>query len=254
MQTVAAHRAWMEKRVLWHFACGAGLALAGVAIVEGLLLVGLHPLGPVGWPGLGVLAATAFGGIAGLIGGSLVVYAYYVLNFFHQYRFPEFYANPYGTVSWAVALGLLAIGILAARPRVLREISAEVELAARRLYEGALVESEERLRVITDNLPALVAYIDAGQHYRFNNRAYEDWLHMPRKEIVGRPVREVWGEERYALFKPNLERALRGERVTHEYAVNEGGVERHILASYVPDLDASGHVRGFFLLGSDITQ
>jgi diguanylate cyclase (GGDEF)-like protein/PAS domain S-box-containing protein len=67
-------------------------------------------------------------------------------------------------------------------------------------------------------------------------------------------VREVWGEERYARLKPNIDRALRGERVVHDYVVAEDGVERHILVNYVPDFDALGRVKGFFVLGSDITQ
>jgi diguanylate cyclase (GGDEF)-like protein/PAS domain S-box-containing protein len=99
-----------------------------------------------------------------------------------------------------------------------------------------------------------VSYVDAQERYRFNNKAYEQWLRLPSDEILGRTVREVWGEEYYARFKPNIERALRGERVSYEYAVTEGGVERHVLASYVPDLDGAGRVNGFFVLGSDVTQ
>jgi len=46
---------------------------------------------------------------------------------------------------------------------------------------------------------------------------------------------------------------LRGERVTYDYSVAEGGVERYVLANYVPDLDTGGRVKGFFVLASDIT-
>jgi diguanylate cyclase (GGDEF)-like protein/PAS domain S-box-containing protein len=66
-------------------------------------------------------------------------------------------------------------------------------------------------------------------------------------------VREVWGEERYAMIAPNVARALQGERVSHEYAIVVEGVERRIMATYVPDLDHAGRVRGFFVMGIDIT-
>jgi diguanylate cyclase (GGDEF)-like protein/PAS domain S-box-containing protein len=148
----------------------------------------------------------------------------------------------------------MGIVILAVRPRLLRAAAAEAELKALRSYEDALRVSESRLRTIADHLPALVSYVDAQERYRFNNKAYEQWLRLPSDEILGRTVREVWGEEYYARFKPNIERALRGERVSYEYAVTEGGVERHVLASYVPDLDGAGRVNGFFVLGSDVTQ
>jgi diguanylate cyclase (GGDEF)-like protein/PAS domain S-box-containing protein len=233
---------------------GAGLTLVGVGIVEGLLVAGMPPLGPVGWPGLGALAGTALGGAAGLAGGALVLVAYFGVNLLLPGRFPEFFSHPHNTVSWLLALALVAGAILAARPRLLRAAAAEAELSARRTYEEALRESEARLRIITDNLPALVSYIDAQERYRFNNRAYEEWLGMPRAEMAGRRVRDIWGEEVYARLKPSIERALRGERVSYEYAANEGGTERHVLASYVPDFDGAGRVKGFFVLGSDITQ
>jgi diguanylate cyclase (GGDEF)-like protein/PAS domain S-box-containing protein len=237
-------------QILW----GACLAALGVLLVEALFIAGLRPLGPMAWPGLGALIATALGGAAGLAGGSLVLGAYYLFNFLQPHRFPEFYSHPYNTISWLVALGLLAAVILATRPRLLRAAAAEAELAARRQYERALRDSEERLHVIADSLPAFVSYIDTDQRYRFNNRAYEDWLSIPRSEITGRTVREIWGEERYAALRPNIERALRGERVDHEYTVLQGGVERRIMASYVPDINPKGEVGGFFVLGSDITQ
>jgi diguanylate cyclase (GGDEF)-like protein/PAS domain S-box-containing protein len=233
---------------------GACLSLAGVALVEGLLAAGLQPLGPIGWPGLGMLAATAICGLPGLSGGAAVTAVYYILNMLPPERFAGFYAQPHITVFWLIAFGAMTIAILLARPRLLRVAAAEAELSTALEYEDALRASEQRLRVITDNLPALVSYIDAAERYHFNNRAYEDWLRMPRAQMDGRTVREVWGEERYAQLKPNIERALRGERVEHDYVVTQEGVERHLLASYVPDFDAAGRVKGFFLLGSDITQ
>jgi diguanylate cyclase (GGDEF)-like protein/PAS domain S-box-containing protein len=235
------------------FAIGVGCTLIGVLLVEALQLAGLRPLSPLGWPGIGLLAAAALAGGTGLASGSLVLAVYYALNFTHQHRFPEFYVSPVTTVSWVVGLMIFAGAILIVRPRLQRAAATEAELRDRRRYEAALRESEERLKVITDNVPALVAYVDAEQRLRFNNRAYEEWLGMPRAPLAGRTVREVWGERRYELLKPSIERALRGERVTHDFALAGAGQERHVLASYVPDFDAAKRVKGFFLLGSDIT-
>ena len=222
------------------FVLGAGLALAGSGLVEALILAGVRPLTPVAWPGLGMILGAALGGMPALAGGTSVLAAYYLLNFVEPQRFPEFYGQLSNTVAWAAGLALVAATVLALRSRL--------------KSEDTLSESEQRLRTITDNLPALVSYIDAGERYRFNNRVYESWLGLGRDDIRGRTVREIWGEELYGLMKPNIERALRGERVSHEYAHAQNGVERHVLASYVPDVDASGSVKGFFVLGSDVTQ
>ena len=230
------------------------MALVGVAFVEVALFLGYRPLSPVGIPGVGMLVATALGGVTGFVGSFAVLTLYALANYTHfPQRFPEFFSTPFYMWLWTAVFAAIVLTILLARPRLLRLASAEAELATRRRYETALRQSEERLQVIADNIPALVAYIDAEERYHFCNRAFEDWLHMSRKLMLGRTVREVWGAERYALFKPNIERALRGERVTFDYSVAEGGVERHVLANYVPDLDTGGRVKGFFVLASDIT-
>jgi diguanylate cyclase (GGDEF)-like protein/PAS domain S-box-containing protein len=244
----------VERSSLVRLGFGAGMALVGVAFVEVALLLGYRPLSPVGIPGVGMLVATALGGMTGFAGSFAVLTLYALANYaYFPQRFPEFFSTPFYMWLWIAVFAAIVLTILLARPRLLRLASAEAELATRRRYEDALRQSEERLQVIADNIPALVAYIDAEQRYHFCNRAFEDWLHMSRKLMLGRTVREVWGAERYALFKPNIERALRGERVTYDYSVAEGGVERYVLANYVPDLDTGGRVKGFFVLASDIT-
>jgi diguanylate cyclase (GGDEF)-like protein/PAS domain S-box-containing protein len=353
---------------------GAGLTLAGVALVEILLRLGMLPFTPLGWPALGALAAAAIAGWSALAGAAAVLLPYYLLNLGHTERFPAFFDGFAPTLSWTAGLLLLGAIVMVLRARLrqaelvatydralreseerfrsLTELSSDYyweqdenlrfvsrssgrhgndpyplervlgktrwelpalnmseqdwtahraqldarqefrdlvicrpaadgaerwismsgrpifdasgrfkgyrgvarDISVQRKAERALRESEERLRVITDNVPALVAYIDAGERYRFNNRMYCDWLGPEYADISGRTVREVWGDARYALIRPNLERACRGERVSHEYTLPGETGERHLLASYVPHTDAAGAVKGYFVLASDVTQ
>ncbi len=46
--------------------------------------------------------------------------------------------------------------------------------------EVALRESEERFRLLTDALPALISYVDSQEYYRLNNSVYERWFEHPR--------------------------------------------------------------------------
>jgi len=114
--------------------------------------------------------------------------------------------------------------------------------------------SEQQLRDITDNLPALVAYIDPGHQYRFANDKYREWLGHDPFSMVGRHVAEVLGEGVYAAMKGNLGKALAGERVQWARSVRREGVERHLLVEYIPDTGADGLVRGCYALSVDITQ
>jgi diguanylate cyclase (GGDEF)-like protein/PAS domain S-box-containing protein len=114
--------------------------------------------------------------------------------------------------------------------------------------------SEQQLRDITDNLPALVGYIDPGHLYRFANEKYREWLGHDPFSMVGRHAAEVLGDGAYAAMKGNLDKALAGERVQWAHSALRDGVERHLLAEYIPDVDPAGRVRGCYTLTVDITD
>ena len=62
--------------------------------------------------------------------------------------------------------------------------------------QEALRASEAELRLIMDNVPARVAYIDRDFRFRFINRHKEEWLSERREELTGRRIDEVIGAER----------------------------------------------------------
>jgi two-component system, cell cycle sensor histidine kinase and response regulator CckA len=116
-------------------------------------------------------------------------------------------------------------------------------------------EQETQLRLITDTLPALVAYVDADQRYRFNNQKYEEWHGRSPSELFGKHVSEVLGEAAYATIRPYIERALAGEFVTYEAEARlRHAGSRYFSATYAPDVDAHGTVRGFAVLIHDLTE
>src|SRR3954468_3968712 len=90
--------------------------------------------------------------------------------------------------------------------------------AARRTVqaEAALRESEERLRLIADNVPALISYVDRDQCYRFSNRTYDAWFGMARERMQGRSVADVFGAEAYGRMRGDIERVLGGDNVQFE--------------------------------------
>ena len=114
--------------------------------------------------------------------------------------------------------------------------------------------SEQQLRDITDNLPALVGYIDREYTYRFANEKYREWLGHDPVSMVGRRVPEVLGEGISAEMKGKIDKALAGERVQWARSVRRDGVERHLLVEYIPDAAPDGTVRGCYALSVDITE
>lgn len=139
-----------------------------------------------------------------------------------------------------------------------RERTAELEQANSEIDQiaGALRRSEHRLQLIIDSIPALIAYVDGGEIYRFANRGYAEWFGYPKDEIVGRSIREVVGEDAYAQIRSQVERARTGERVCYEYSrVGADGRTLHARSVVVPEIGTDGRtVVGFFVMTTDITE
>ncbi|HZQ75607.1 MAG TPA: EAL domain-containing protein [Burkholderiales bacterium] len=146
----------------------------------------------------------------------------------------------------AVAVSLIIAAVLMGQ-RALQRIAAA---------EAAVRESEARLRLVANNVPALISYVDREQRYRFSNRTYDDWFGIAHVQMQGRSLAEVFGEEAYKRMKPNIERVLAGEQVEFEFATNEGGRRRTLQVSCVPHAGKGkekGAVLGFYMLANDVT-
>ena len=118
-----------------------------------------------------------------------------------------------------------------------------------------LEESESRLRLITDSLPALISYLDAELRYAFANKAYEEWFGKPASEIIGRHIRDVLGEQTYQRTVSHLDAALSGKIQSYDYELpHRSRGTRYVTATYVPEFGADGQVRGIFVLGTDVTD
>ena len=119
----------------------------------------------------------------------------------------------------------------------------------------SLKRSEQQLQLITDALPILIAYIDDNQCYRYNNRTYETWFGKPRSSLQGLPIRELIGAENHQKMLPYIEMALAGKEVSFEIqSTAENGSYYWISATYIPDFDPDGKVKGFFSMVDDITE
>lgn len=134
-------------------------------------------------------------------------------------------------------------------------VNTFTDITERHRQAQALSDSERWIRLITDHVPALIAYLSADLVYEFTNKVYEEWYCWPRGAMLGQSLREVHSEEHCQRLEPYVELALSGESVTFEFAeTNHNGQERYMLRSYVPNRQASGEVVGIFVLIRDITE
>jgi len=128
------------------------------------------------------------------------------------------------------------------------------DITARRQAEQAVLQGERWLRTITDNLPALIAYVDVDERYRFSNIHYERAYNTRDGNLFGRRVRDVFDSEDYALTSERMATALAGEKVSFEReSVDQHGVKRYWRVEYIPDLQ-DAKVAGFYSMVMDITE
>jgi PAS domain S-box-containing protein len=127
---------------------------------------------------------------------------------------------------------------------------------ARRRADEELAGSEKRLRMITNALPLLIAYVGGDRRYRFNNKAYEQWYGIPAEQVHGKTMSEVLGTEVYARCKPYVDEALSGVPVNYRLEIKLGpdNENRFIEARYLPHVSPGGQVLGFYSLVQDVTD
>ncbi len=131
------------------------------------------------------------------------------------------------------------------------------EINDRQKAETALRRSEEKLSLIANGIPVLIAYVDKDQYYRFNNQAYQTWLGFSPNKIYGCHLKRVHGEEEYHKIKPHIDKVLSGEIVTYEKEETFQDSHIHTVnVTYIPHINKQKKavVKGFFALTSDISD
>jgi len=128
-----------------------------------------------------------------------------------------------------------------------RQRRIEAEHDARRATWHVLDE-------ISRKLPLLLAWVDRDCRFHFANERYAALFGQTPSSILALTLREFYGEAIWNRIEGHVLRALAGERV--EFDVNDPTLEDPCLfrVTYVPDRDAAGQVRGFFLSLYDVKE
>jgi len=133
-------------------------------------------------------------------------------------------------------------------------IKTYTDITERHRYAESLKKSERWLRLITDNVPAMIAYVGADLKFQFTNQVYMDWYGHSTSGLYELEDRQNRTNFDFSKVKPYVNRALDGESVSFETEEkNLAGDPCYLLKSYVPNIDVEGQVLGFFVLIRDIT-
>ncbi len=153
-------------------------------------------------------------------------------------------------------LGIGLFGLLGVFFLSQRRLNARLHEAVDKAQhsERALARSEERMRSVTDSIPALVTRMDAQLRYVYVNAAAERLFGQPEEAFLGRTIAEARGQDRFEAVRPHVERVLAGENVSFEGSIDLNGRTLHYQSNFIPDRDAHGQVQGYFSFTFDITR
>ena len=117
----------------------------------------------------------------------------------------------------------------------------------------SIAKSERFIRTITDAVPSLIAYWDRDLRCHFANKPYLDWYGKQAQTVMDATLRELMGSSLFAVNESHIRAALAGEEQQFErFMTRPDGSVGHVLANYIPDMDAHGDIVGFIIIVTDI--
>ncbi|MBE0626203.1 MAG: diguanylate cyclase [Burkholderiales bacterium] len=134
-------------------------------------------------------------------------------------------------------------------------VTIYTDITERRQADKAVRDSGAELHLLTDNVPAMILYVDSDMNCVFANKRYADFFKLAVADIIGRPFVEIVGRAAYAEIEGHFREALAGHPVAYQRAVRlASGALRHLDVKLVPRTAEHGSIPGCYSMAIDITE
>ena len=142
-----------------------------------------------------------------------------------------------------------------AKGRAVRVTGTNSDITARRKAEDALAARELQLRLVVDNVPAMIVEVDADDRIRYCNRSWAECYGIQPEALVGQPLVKAIGAGGYERFHEQRDKLRRGEAVTYERTlVREGKPDAQLLIQVVPRMHRKKTYLGSYVMAEDVTE
>jgi PAS domain S-box-containing protein len=129
------------------------------------------------------------------------------------------------------------------------------DITERRRNEEIARRSMKQMELVTDIAPVFIANCSRDMRFKFVNKAYADRFGLHPKEVVGKPIVEILGEEAFEKISGYIADVLRGRKVEFEEVISYPTIGEHFMhCSYAPEFDENGEVTGWVAAITDISD
>ncbi|HET6757491.1 MAG TPA: PAS domain S-box protein [Burkholderiales bacterium] len=171
----------------------------------------------------------------------------------HEYRSEHRVRTRSGDYKWVLTRGKVVERD--ADGRALRMTGTYSDITDRKQAEDALRESEEKFRLITENVRDLVAMLDVNGRRIYNSPSYRTFFSDAAIARGADSFREIYPEDRdrvRQVFRDTVATGI-GRRTQYRFLLEDGSI-RHIESEGSAVLDASGKVSHVVVVSRDITE
>jgi two-component system, cell cycle sensor histidine kinase and response regulator CckA len=129
------------------------------------------------------------------------------------------------------------------------------DITTRKRAEEERDRTRTDIRLIADAAPAFIVHVNAERCVRFVNKAYAARFGLTPREVVGKYLWEVLGDQAYESIRPYVDQVLAGTPVEFEIEIPYEEIGRHYMhCAYAPELGPDGEVLGLIAIITDVTE
>ncbi len=114
---------------------------------------------------------------------------------------------------------------------------------------------EERLRLIANEVPAGIAYLDQNEVFQFANRRFANAYGYNPDNIIGKKSIAILSSDVYEASQTYFKTAKSGEMADFDHKfLTTDNTELDLRTYLRPDIGINGNVNGFFVLSINVTR
>jgi PAS domain S-box-containing protein len=128
------------------------------------------------------------------------------------------------------------------------------DVTDRVVAERQLRETRDFFELTLNAVPTPINYFNREFVMTYANRAFQEWFGRSAEDLIGKRLAELQPPEMMSVVMPYVDQVMEGQRVHSHHTGLRHGIMREWQNHYVPQIDASGAVIGFFSIIYDLTE